>query len=264
MRFELDGVEVYASTGGRDHTPGLPFLFFLHGAGHSHLDWSQQSRSFAYGGYNVVSIDFPGHGFTKGEPLASVEAQADWLVAVMDALDIETAMLVGHSQGGLVCLEMASRYPDRVAKAVFVATAGAIPVNDMLISSAEKTEPKAKAAMTAWGLGPDAHHFENTVPGFSHVGMGLRIMDRNPAGAVANDLKACAAFEGGLEKAAKVTCPTLCVLAGKDRMTPIKFGMKLADALPNNQLEILKDSGHTIPTEKPHELNAFLRAFLAA
>ncbi|MEM9278111.1 MAG: alpha/beta hydrolase [Pseudomonadota bacterium] len=263
MRFEVRGNEVYASTGGRDHKEGQPYLILMHGAGASHLLWTQQSRSFAYAGYNVLAVDFPGHNLSAGEPLATVEDQADWLIEVMDALGIEKAVFVGHSQGGLVALSMADKVPDRVEKIAFVATAAAIPVNDMLISTAEAKEPRAKSSMTAWGLGPDAHHFDNTVPGFSHAGMGLRIMDLNPDGAVANDLKACATFEGGLDIAKSIKCPTMCVLARKDKMTPVKFGQKLAEALPDNVLHIV-DSGHTIPSERPHELNEYLRAFLAA
>ena len=262
MKFELNGVQCYASTGGRDHVEGQQTLVFLHGAGSSHLLWTQQSRSFAYAGYNVLAVDFPGHNLSSGEMLPNVESQADWVIAVLDQLGKKSATVIGHSQGGLVCLELASRFPDRVEKAVFVATAAAIPVNDALVSTAETKEPNAKAAMTAWGHGPDAHHHDNTVPGFSHIGMNLRIMDLNEAGAVANDLKACAAYEGGLEKAASVRCATMCVLAGKDKMTPVKFGLKLAEALPNNTLHVLEGSGHTIPVEYPHELNAYLREFL--
>ena len=170
---------------------------------------------------------------------------------------------MGHSQGGLVALETVGRMPEKVEKIAFVATAAAIPVNDALISTAESKEPRAKSSMTSWGLGPDAHHFGNTVPGFSHAGMGLRIMDLNPEGALPDDLKACAGYESGISIAKAVKCPTLCVLAGKDKMTPVKFGKQLAEALPDNTLHILKHSGHTIPTECPHELNEFLREFLS-
>ncbi len=262
MKFEVDGIEAYASTGGKDHVPGQTYLIFMHGTGASHVVWSQQARSFAYGGYNVVAVDFPGHNFSAGDPLKTVEDQAAWIVKVMDALDIDKGVLVGHSQGGLVALAAADLAPERMEKIAFVATAAAIPVNDYLINTAETKEPKAKSAMTAWGLGPDAHHYNNTIPGYAHVGVGLRIMDFNPDGVVANDLKACAAFENGLEMAAKITCPTLCVLAGKDKMTPLRSGMKLADALQNNTLHVLKGSGHTVPTERAHELNEHLRNFL--
>lgn len=261
MKFRINGSQVYASTGGREHVDGQPWLIFLHGAGASHLVWSQQSRSFAYGGFNVLALDFPGHNLSEGATLPSVEEQAEWLKAVMDHIGVATATLVGHSQGGLVSLAMADKYPEKVERIVFVATAAAIPVNEKLIETAETSEPVAKSSMTAWGLGPDAHHFENSVPGFSQVGNGLRTMDLNQEGALPADLKACAAFENGLEIAGRISCPTLCVLAGKDRMTPLKFGKKLAEALPDNRLHVLEHSGHTIPGEAPLELNQFMRDF---
>ncbi len=264
MKFELNGHEVYVSTGGRDHQQGQPFLVLIHGAGASHLLWSQQSRSFAYTGYNVVAVDLPGHNLSGGEPLTSVEEQAAWVLSVMDHLGASKATIVGHSLGGLICLQMAHQAPDRIEKAVFVATAARVPVGDPLLSNASDQEQLAKDMMTSWGLGPDAHHFDNTVPGFSHVGVGLRTMDRNPEGAVAADLNACNNFTSGPENAANITCPTMCVFGGKDKMTPLKFGLKLAELLPNNTLYVLPDSGHTIPGERPHELNALLREFLKA
>lgn len=262
MRFQLDGEEVYASTGGREAIDGQPWLVFLHGAGSSHLVWSQQSRSFAYGGFNVLAVDFPGHNLSGGEALTSIASQADWLIKVFDQLGIEKATLVGHSQGGLVCLAMSQKAPERLEKLVFVATAAAIPVNPQLVETAETKEHVAKSSMTAWAHGPDAHHFDNTVPGFSHIGNGLRTMDLNVKGALAHDLKSCAAYENGLEIASKIKCPTMCVLAAQDKMTPAKFGMKLAEALPNNRLHVLENSGHSIPVEAPHELNQYLRDFL--
>lgn len=262
MKLKLNGIQVYASTGGREPVDGQPWLIFLHGAGSSHLVWSQQSRSFAYAGYNVLAVDFPGHNLSGGEPRSDVENQASWLIGLMNHLKIDAATLIGHSQGGLVALHTGAHYPSRVTSIVFVATAAAIPVNDMLISMAESKEHRAKASMTAWGHGPDAHQHENSVPGFSNIGVGLRTMDLNPKGAVAVDLKACAGFEGGLELAARISCPTMCVLAAKDKMTPVKFGKKLAETLPNNTLHVIPDSGHTIPAERPREFNALLREFL--
>ena len=264
MRFEIDGSEVYASTGGRDHKDGNPWLIFLHGSGGSHLVWSQQTRSFAYGGYNVLAPDFPGHNLSGGEPLKSIGAQADWIAAVMDQLSIKSAVLVGHSQGGLVCLDLSAKRPELIEKIVFVATAAAIPVNSALIETAEKQEPRARESMTLWGFGPVAHKFDNTVPGFSHIGNGLRVMDLNKTGALSTDLRACNDYQDGINAAQAVSCPTICVLAGKDRMTPLKFGKQLAEALPKNTLHIIKDSGHMLQLEFPGELNEKVREFLDA
>lgn len=127
---------------------------------------------------------------------------------------------------------------------------------------AETKEPKAIAAMMAWGSGAIGHKFDNTVPGASHIGAGTQLMASNPEGALAVDLKSCAAYDGGLAAAAKITCPTLCILAEKDKMTPLKGGMKLAEALSDNNVVVLKGAGHMLPPENPREVNEALRAFL--
>ena len=263
MRFDVKGAPAHAATGGRQHVAGAPWIVFLHGAGSSHLTWVLQSRSIAYDGWNVLAPDLPGHNLTPGKPIADIAGQAEWVLAAMDAAGCGEAVLAGHSMGGLIVLEIARRAPERVRGIVFVATAAAIPVNDALIQMAETEEEKAFAAMNSWAFGPDAHMHDNTWPGGSHVNFGIDMMRLNAKGTLAVDLKACAAYSGGLEAASIVSCPTLCVFAEMDRMTPVRAGGKLAAALPNNRLVVLARSGHTIPTEKPRELNAELRSFLA-
>lgn len=262
MKVQLNKAEIHVGTGGREHVAGKPFVIFLHGAGNCHLTWVSQSRALAYDGYNIIAPDMPGHNLSGGEPLAGIEAQADWYLQLMDALSCEKAVLVGHSQGGLIALEIAAKAPERVTGIGFIATANAIPVNDALIGMAETKQHKAIAAMTAWGHGPEAHMHENTWPGASNITYGLEVMELNAETALATDLKSCAEFESGLEKAAGVKCPTICIFAEKDKMTPVKFGKALAGALPDNELHVLPGVGHMLPVERPREVNALLRGFL--
>lgn len=263
MKLTVGGNEVYLSTGGRAHIEGRPSLLFLHGSGQSHLSWTQQSRAFAYDGYNVLAPDFPGHGKSAGAPLSSISEMADWACALLDAAGVAMATLVGHSQGCLVALELAARRPERVAAAVFAAGAAAIPVNEALLHMAVNAQEQAIAAMMAWGSGPLAHKFSNTVPGASLIGTGRQIMRGNVKGTLAADLEACNAYAGGLEAASKISCPALCILAEKDRMTPLKSGLQLAGALKGCTVSIVKGGGHMLPPECPREVNAALRDFLA-
>lgn len=262
MRIDVNGSEVFASTGGKEHKAGQPLIIFLHGSGQSRLTWTQQVRTYSYWGYNVLAPDFPGHGLSAGAPLAKIEDMADWVIALMDEISAPEAILVGHSQGCLVALELGARYPDRVSKIVFIAGAHAVPVNEHLVNMAETKEPKAISAMMSWGSGPVGHRFDNTVPGASLIGAGKQLMASNAAGALAADLNACNAYQAGLDAAAKITCPTLCILAEKDKMTPLKGGKKLADALSDNQLVVIKGAGHMLPPENPREVNETLEAFL--
>ena len=107
---------VYAYTGTRPFDANQPTVMFVHGAANDHGVFALQSRYFAWHGRNVLAVDLPGHGRSQGEALPSVEALADWLRDVMDAVGLAQAAVVGHSLGALVALECAARNPDRVRR----------------------------------------------------------------------------------------------------------------------------------------------------
>ena len=262
MKFNVEGVEIHASTGGREHKPDQPYVIFVHGSGQSRLTWTQQVRLFAYGGYNVIAPDLPGHGLSGGEAIFGIAEQGDWIAKMMDALKIDKAHLVGHSQGGIIVLETAAQHPKRIQSVSFIATAAAIPTNEQLIKMAEEAPQKAFNMMISWGSGQLAHKGDNTVPGASLIGAGLQNMALNSPAALPTDLRSCAAYGSGMEQAASLNCPTLCILAEEDRMTPCKFGKKFAENLPQNQLQIIAKAGHMLPVEHPVEVNRHLRAFL--
>ncbi|MEC9343520.1 MAG: alpha/beta hydrolase [Pseudomonadota bacterium] len=262
MRLEVAGAQAYASTGGRPHVPGRPWIIFLHGAGGNHLTWLQQSRALAYDGWNVLAPDLPGHTLSEGLPIGDIAGQARWVLALMDEAGAESAVLVGHSMGGLVMLELARMAPKRVDGMVIIASAAAIPVNRNLIDMADTAEDTAILAMTSWALGPDAIVNDNNWPGGAHAGAGIRFMHQNHEGVLSVDLKACAAYADGIDAAGKVACPTLCILAGLDRMTPPKNGKALADALAASETLVIEGAGHTLPAERPRQVNAAIRDFL--
>ena len=104
MRFEVNGKAVFAATGGKAFDPKRPVVLFLHGSGFDHTVWNLQARFFAFRGYSALALDLPGHTHSKGPPLESIEAMADWLNDVVTALDAHDLSVVGHSQGCLVML----------------------------------------------------------------------------------------------------------------------------------------------------------------
>jgi len=139
----------------------------------------------------------------------------------------------------------------------------AIPVNDQLLTMSDKALGKAISVMTSWGHGPMAHMHDNTQPGHSFLGYGNRLMASNDETALRNDLIACNQYSAGQDAATKITQPAICILAGADRMTPVKHGIAMANSLVNSQQIILDGAGHMLPAERPAEVNDALRGFLA-
>ena len=264
MKVELDNHIVHIATGGRAHRPDAPSVLFLHGSGQSHLTWVLQTRYFAYDGYNIIAPDFPGHGLSGGPPLTTIEEMADWTSRLLAALSIDKAAVVGHSQGCLVGLELASRHAVKVSHLCLIAGAAAIPVNDYLVTSSVDRLDSAIAMMTGWGHGQMAHLHDNTQPGHSHLGFGRALMAANQTDALHADLLACNAYQGGEAAAAALTQPCHLILAGADKMTPVKQGRKLAGLIAHAQLTEIPGAGHMLPSEYPDEVNAALGQFLTA
>lgn len=261
MYVDVNGHSTFVSTGGRDFDPKGEVLLFIHGSGQSHLSWTLQGRFFANRGWQVLAPDLPGHNLSEGPVCESCEEIADWCTALLDAMGVTAATVVGHSQGGLVALDLAARHADRVKKLALIGSAQAIPVNDFLIDLATKAEAKAIKFMVSWSHAAQGHKHDHVMPGQSHLSTGHEVMSQNKPGVLLKDLKACNAYTSGEEAAAKVACPTLLVLAKQDRMVPAKFGSKLGSMIADCETTIIPGAGHFVQSEKSFETNEQLRPF---
>lgn len=131
-----DGQEIHYHVEGQ----GEPALVFVHcWACDRHL-WDEQVAAFAPR-HRVVTLDLAGHG-------ESGRTRAEWTIpafgedvrAVVEALDLRSVVLIGHSLGGPVILEAATRMPARVAALV--------PV-DTLLNVGERSQPEEVDAFLA-------------------------------------------------------------------------------------------------------------------
>lgn len=94
-------------------------IILVHGAWGNALNWVAITPALRDAGHEVVALDLPGHG---AHPPSGAIGQAEYVAAVGEVLAKGgPAMLVGHSMGGIVVAQAAARWPDSVAKAVFVA-----------------------------------------------------------------------------------------------------------------------------------------------
>jgi len=262
MYFEVQGRQAFATTGGKPFDHAKPAVLFLHGSGLDHTFWGLHSRFFAFRNYAALVPDLPGHTNSAGPALESIEAMADWLNDVVEALDVRNISLVAHSMGCLTALEFASRHGERLRSVSFIASGLATPVNKALIEAAENDPEAAIAMMLGWGFGPAGHMHQGPIPGNSMLAGGRKVMRGNVPTELATDLRACDAYENGKQAAAAISVPVQVILAGKDRMAPRKAGLELVEHLPDPEVTIIEESGHMVPQEAPDRCRKLLRDFI--
>ncbi|MFT5658265.1 MAG: pimeloyl-ACP methyl ester carboxylesterase [Gammaproteobacteria bacterium] len=259
MEFTVRGIKTYAATGGKVFDNGLTTVLFIHGTGLDHRCWALQTRWFAYNGFSVLAPDFPGHSLSAGDPLTSIEGMGEWLIDLLDAAGVEKAHVVGHSQGFLSALELTRKAPERVISLTGIGTGAAIPVNPALIEASQRSSAEAANMLLQWGFGHKAQMGISSVPGMQPIAIGRQIMSANPIGA---DLQACADYSSGEQAAAEIKVPSHLILAGQDRLTPLKAGIAVARLL-NADHTIIDDYGHMLPIEAPKQCLQQLRKIIA-
>ena len=259
MQLTVNGSRTFAATGGRSFDPKLPTVVFLHGAGFDHSAWALHSRWFAHHGFGVLAVDLPGHGRSSGQPLNSIEAMADWTVALLDAVGASRAKLIGHSMGSLIALETAARHPARVSELCLIATSDAMAVSGDLLGAAERNDHEAIDMVSIWGLGFPAEIGGSLAPGVWMHGGAQRLLEAAQPGVLHTDLAACNAYRNALAAARATAIPVTLVLGEHDMMTPAKNGRALAATFQNAQTVVLKGAGHMMMSERPDEVLAACR-----
>ena len=102
---------MFISTGGMDIDKSKPTILLMHGSGLTHIVWSLHEQFYASHGFNVLSVDLPGHGNSDGPSIKSIEEISDWVVGLINKLDLKKVNFIGHSLGCLIGIDFASKYP---------------------------------------------------------------------------------------------------------------------------------------------------------
>ncbi|WP_136418075.1 alpha/beta hydrolase [Herbaspirillum sp. ST 5-3] len=266
MLLNVQGQEAYCYTGGKPFNPELPTVVFIHGAQNDHSVWILQTRYFAHHGFGVLALDLPGHGRSKGAPLASVEAMADWLIALLDAAGVQKAALIGHSMGSLIALESAFRAPDRIGRLALVGTAYPMKVSDALLDASKNNEQMAIDMVNIWSHTSIAQKPSCPGPGFYVMNGSQRLMQhisrQNPAQVFYTDFSACNAYANGEVAAKSLASPALLVLGKRDMMTPPKATATLTKTIPQCRVVQIDNCGHSLMAEQPDAVLDALFGFM--
>ena len=260
---------LYAYTGGKEFDPTLPTIVFLHGGEQDHSVWILQSRYMAHHGYGVLALDLPGHMRSAGPALATIESMAEHIAVALKACGTERLILVGHSMGSLIALELGTALRDTTHGIPLIATAFPMRVSDALLDATKNSPPRAMDMINVWSHSASIRAFDRKPsspgPGFSNVWGNLRLMQRvaqrNGSDVLRADFAACNAYQRGAQAVAELTCPALFILAASDSMTPAHAAQPLIDACKDATVLTLPGTGHSLMAEDPDGVREALRRF---
>jgi len=237
---------------------GAPVVAFSNSIGTTHRMWDAQAEALA-GQYQVLRYDTRGHG---GSPMvsapATVEALADDLAGLLDALHIERAHVVGLSLGGMTAQALAVRHPGRVRGLVLMATSAYLP---------HGWEERA-ATVRSQGMGAivDAVLARWFTPGFAAAHPDAVAPHRERFVAMAPEgYAACCAAIGAMDLRASnaaIAAPTLILAGADDPATPVAMMEDIRTRIPDAELVVLPRAAHILAVERADAVNAHLGAFL--
>lgn len=254
-----------------DAGAGAPVVL-VHGIGASLEYWRFTIDALARNN-RVIALDLPGCGFSeRGPRVPTLDETADLMIGFLDALDLGRASFVGNSLGGLVCLETALRYPDRLDRLILSNSAGlghevsvfwrlvAVPglgtalielnrwlaLREMinLFYHPRGSEPELVARCKEWVARPD---LTDTIVSAARSGVDLR-------GQRPEIIR--------LSRLSEIRAPTLLVWGRNDWIIPPSHGEVARRLIPDARLVVLDRCGHCPQLEQPDAFNEIAVAFL--
>jgi pimeloyl-ACP methyl ester carboxylesterase len=260
MKLTIDGTSVTYDDRGSG-----PVLLLIHGFPLNRQMWQPQLLPLSEDGFLVIAPDLPGFG-ASDPPKAqvSMERFADALIALLDALRIEQAVVGGMSMGGYILMNLLERYPKRVRAACFIATKSSA---DSEAGRARRSALAAEACQL--GAGPIIKVFaellftEQTVA--NHQDLVERVTswmrDTDPR-SLAGALLAMGYRKDSTPLLPQFNLPCLAIAGREDRALSPDALELLTSGLSCCQSAIIANAGHMVNMERPKEFNAVLLQFM--
>jgi pimeloyl-ACP methyl ester carboxylesterase len=269
--LEVNGLRVHYKTYGQ----GEPVFILLHGFGASLFSWREVAQPLSQHG-TVIAFDRPAFGLTErpleweGQNPYSPQAQVELVIGLMDALDINRAILVGNSAGGTVSLQTALQYPQRVQALVLVDAAvyaggGGPAWIRPLLNTPQMNHLGPLTARQIQARGKEfielAWHDPTRVTQDIFDGYQKPLQAENWDQALWQ--LTLASRESGLaDNLGKIDTPALVITGADDRIVPTEQSVRLAQELPDADLLVIPQCGHLPQEECPVEFMQTVTEFL--
>jgi pimeloyl-ACP methyl ester carboxylesterase len=217
------------------------------------------------GSAEIINWDLPGYG---GKPLdgpLTFPGLAAALAADLDALGVNSAVVLGHSIGGMVAQELAATFPQRVRSLVLSATTAVFGSRD---GSFQREFVKARLGPLDAGQ-TMAQMAAEVAPRL--VGSGAApeaaptlatLMSEVPKATFRAAIACLVTFNRRAELE-RIAVPTLLIAGDEDTNAPLKAMTRMAEVVPGARLEVLERTSHLAPLECPDRFADIVRRFLA-
>lgn len=260
MIARVDGARIAYDDIGR----GSPVVF-LHAFPLDRTMWAAQTSALA-SRYRCIAVDARGFGQSAAAPPFSMDRYADDVAAVLDALGVERATVVGLSMGGYVAFALWRRHSGRVRGLVLADTKAADDTLDTrarrrdLMELARTAGPVAVADRQIVGLlGKTTRERRPDI-----VNTARGIMARASVDGMVGALQAMLDRPDSTSTLPTISVPTLVITGDEDVITPPKDARMMHAAIPGSRLEILTGAGHLSCLERPASFTAVASEFLLA
>jgi 3-oxoadipate enol-lactonase/4-carboxymuconolactone decarboxylase len=259
MFLHLGDIVVHALVEGPPGTPpeGETPVLMLHSIGTTLHVFDPQAAELARH-HRVIRMDLRGHGLSGVTPGPySMSLHAKDAVALLDALGVEKAHVVGLSIGGRIALQMAAEAPGRVASLCLMDTAAEFPPPDAWQQRIEAvlahgSGTLAEVVMPRWVVDPSLA---------SSQGLRRMLLNTDRQGYAGSAAALRDARTG--EIAGRIACPTTIVVGDRDIATPPEVAASLREMIPGARFEVIAEGGHIPTWERPEASTAAILGHLA-
>jgi 3-oxoadipate enol-lactonase len=242
-----------------------PAVLFLHAFPLDLTMWDEQARALE-ATHRVVRFDARGFGGTPpGEGLLTMERIADDASALLDHLEVPSAVVCGVSMGGYAALACVRRHADRL-RGLVLADTRATPDSDegrrTRAAQAERVRKEGPPAIADAFLpklvGETTHRERPQV-----VARVREMILGGSSRGIADALAGLAARADSRPTLREIRVPTLVVCGAEDALTPVADSEALQAGIAGSRLVVLPRAGHLSNLEAPAEFGAALKEFLA-
>lgn len=247
-----------------DAGEGRQTIILIHGFPFNYTSWQPQIDHFK-SNYRVIAYDIRGFGSSSiSTEKQSIQLMADDLIAIMDDLEIEKAIVCGLSMGGYIALNAISRYADRFSGIVLCDTQCGADSPEAYEKRFKTIEHISKHGLEAFAV-PfiDALFGPETYSGNPELVQSIKemVLSANIE-TVKATLKALAERGETCSILSQIDIPALLVFGTEDKITPPHHGSTMQAQIPNAIFETVEDAGHLSNLESPELFNDILERFM--